>query len=314
MSDKPKLLPEGMLRRWPAMLVWVAAIAFTNFGAIDLASSTAFFALIAVAIVLVIVLLWGPRTRPSRNAFWFLVHIILLAGLIALATTRPLLGFVAALPVALFWIHDSPASPSTMLLWGFTLAMLQPDFWSTAEPEHAWDILLAAVLIIAAAQMERNRLAARQYTQAGPVFSLIRLAAVAGLSFLFIAGREGLRAVNVFTYLGIDASGFGGKLTMIGFIAISLSIAIALFRVRPDKPPKLAVASASRPQEPIDFDSPSTRKKIDEVTKPGQRLAQSTKQRAERAAKTARAAGAKTKAKAPKRNSGPAQPGELDFD
>ncbi len=314
MSEKRRFLPDGMLRRWPSMLVWITAVSFSSFGALELASSTAFFAIVAVLISLGIVALWGARTRPSKNAFWFLVHILLIAGLIAFATTRPLLGFVAALPVALFWLHDSPASPSTMMLWGFILAMLQPDFWSQAEPEHAWDVLLVAVLVIAAAQIERNRLAARQYTQAGPVFSLIRLAAVAGLSFLFIAGREGLRAVNAFTYLGIDASGLGGKLTMIGFIAISLAAAVALFRVRPEKPPKLAVASASKPRQAIDFDSPSTRKKIDEVTKPGQRLAQSTKQRAERAAKTARAAGVRTKAKAPKKSSGPAQPGELDFD
>ncbi len=304
---KTKLLPEGMVRRWMVMIVWIAAASLTSFGAIELASSTAFFALVAVLMVLGLYAMWGPRTRPTKNAFWFLVHIVLIAGLIAFATTRPMLGLVAALPVALFWIHDAPASPSAMLGWGFLLILLQPDFWIAAEPEAAWDVLLASVLVIGAAQMERNRLAARQYTQAGPLFSLIRLAAVAGLSFLFVAGREGLRAVNAFTYIGIDASGISGKLTLIGFVAISLAVAVVLFRVRPEKPPRLTVASASRPRKAIDFEG-STKDKVDAVTDPGKRMAADVKRRAKRTPAPAKPAGR------PASRDGPAAPGELDFD
>lgn len=298
--DKPKLLPKGMLQRWLTMILWVISAGLTTLSSPEFQTTTILFALVGVAIVLGIYVMWGPRTRPTKNAFWFLVHIILLAAFIAFAAARPLLGAVAAIPVALLWIHDSPASPTAMLVWGVLLVLYQPDYWPSAGPEDAWNVILAVIVIIAAAQFERNRLAARQFTQSGLVFSFVRLALVFGFSVLFVAAREGLRVVNAFTYIGIDASGASGKITMLGFIFVSIATALMLFRVRPEKPPKLAVTSASE-RKKIDFDAKPDAKKaareVDRLTKPGGREER-----------------AQVQAKAAKKEKKAAQPGELDFD
>lgn len=347
MTKRRKLLPAGMAYRVTTMAIWLIAAGSTSFGAPEMSASIVVFGALGVGLGLFFFLLWGPRTRPGKNAFWFLVHVVLVGAVIALGTTRPLLGFVTAIPVALLWIHDSPASPTAMLSWGMILVLWQPSLWVGAEAEISWDVVVATLLMIAAAQFERNRLAGRQYTQAGVIFSFIRLGLVAGITMLFVAGREGLRAVNAFTYLGIDASGIGGKLTMLSFIIISLAVALALFRVRPEKAPNLIVADAA-PRRPVgrlaeasavgpgglDFDAAPARvaKRVDDVTSSTKRMERAAIANREAAAakrpaganqrvpaasasktSTAKPA-AKPKQAAPKAKQAASKPGELDFD
>lgn len=318
------LLPEGMLRRWPTMLVWTLASGLTTFQSPEFASTTILFAIGGVALALAIVALWGLRTRPKRNAFWILVHILLLAAVAVLADARPLMGAAAALPVALLWIHDSPASPTAMLSWGFILILWQPDFWEEADAEAAWNVALAAVVMIGAAQMERNRLARRQFAPPSGIWSVLRLGLVALLSLLMIAGREGLQAVGVFTYLGIDPSGTAGKITMLGIVAFSLAIALALWRVRPEKPPKPVVEerqvvrggreTADPHTARIDFDDipEDLPEKVDEATGRRPRPPPSRSKPASLA--KSKPAPARKATKRPKKDDGPAKPGELDFD
>ncbi len=300
------LWPKGMLKRWPTIIIWFVALSFTTFDAPEYAATMVVFALAGAGLAIGLYLLWGPRTRPTKNAFWGLVHVLLIGGIIAFAGFRPVLGAIAALSVTLLWLHDSPSSPSSMLTWGVLLVLWQPEYWGVAEPDVAWDIVLAVILLIGAAQFERNRLASKQYTQAGIIFSLLRLIAVFGLSVLFVAGREGLRAVNAFTYIGVDASGTAGKVTMLGFVIVSLAIALLLFRVRPEKPPQLAVTSASQSRR-VDFDAPEkVAKKVDKATHVSTRVAKAAEANRHTAARTGRQPKPKPKQAA--------RPGELDFD
>ncbi len=303
-----KIWPKGMLGRWPTMTIWLVALSFTTFDAPEFAATMVAFALVGVGLALGLYLLWGKRTRPAKNAFWFLVHVVLVGGLIAMSGFRPVLGALAAFPVALLWLHDSPASPSSMLTWGVLLVLWQPEYWSHAEAEVSWDIVVAVILMIGASQFERNRLAARQHTQAGIIFSLARLGAVFVLSLMIVAGREGLRAVNAFTYIGIDASGTAGKLTMLGFVAVSIALAMMLFRVRPEKPRQLSVTSASAPRTRLDFDEAPEKvaRKVDKATHVSTRVAKAADANRQRAARTASKPAAKAKVAA--------KPGELDFD
>ncbi len=306
--SQPRLLPKGMLKRLPTILIWLMALSFTTFEAPEYAATMVAFALAGVGFALLLYLLWGARTRPVKNAFWVLVHVVLIGGLIAMSGYRPVLGALAAFPVALLWLHDSPASPSAMLTWGVFLVLWQPEFWAVAEAPVSWDIVVAVILLIGAAQFERNRLAAKQYTQAGVIFSLWRLLAVFLLSLLFVAGREGLRAVNAFTYIGIDASGTAGKLTMLGFVAAMIALAILLFRVRPEKPPQLAVTSASKARPRVDFDQSPEKvaRKVDKATHVSTRVEKAVEANRQRAARTGQAP--------PRKPKQAAKPGELDFD
>lgn len=326
------VLPSQMLRRWPPMLLWLAGAGYTTFNAPELMATTVVTALMGVGVTLAVYALWGPRTRPRKNAFWFLVHVLLIGAVIVLVGSRPILGAVAAIPVALLWLHDAPASPTAMLVWGVALVLWQPDLWSGAEADIAWTVMMATVLFIAAAQFERNRLAARQFTQAGVVFSLLRILAVTAISMLFIAGRDALRAVNVFTYIGVDASGVSGKIAMLSIIAACIAVAAALFRVRPEKAPRPAVTTARRqvaaggPVDPragpIDFDEPSGKTTQRAADRTVERHRSAGPARGGAAAGSGRGKPAKpapparpAKPAAPARSgSGPARPGELDFD
>ena len=164
-ADKPRRLPEGMGKRLGTMLWFTIALGFTGFGNTTELALMPFFAWIAVFVAMAMVALWGDRTRPRVNGFWILLGILWFA--LAVLPIRPYLGFVATLPVALSWLHDSPASPSVMLTWGLWATVWQ-DFavWDAAGADTAFYVVLAMVLVIGAAQSERERLARRQYAAA----------------------------------------------------------------------------------------------------------------------------------------------------
>ena len=137
-------LPAGMGRRLLSMLWFTAALGLTGFGDVTELVAMPFYGWLGVAVALLMFIMWRERTRPKVNGFWILLGIVW--SVLVILPIRPYLGLVVTLPVALLWIHDSPATPSAMLTWGL-LATLFQDFevWDAAGAETAVFVLLATV-------------------------------------------------------------------------------------------------------------------------------------------------------------------------
>ncbi len=227
-----KRIPKRMVPRLWTMFLFTLGLAFTGFGNFEELVFGPFMGWVGALIGLGMYALWQGRTRPVPNGFWILLGILWFA--LAVMPIRPYHGLVVTIPVALFWLHDAPASPSAMLTWGM-VATLAQDFevWENAGADQAFHVVVAMVLFIAAAQAERQRLAKAQYAPTGRMWMYARLGAVFLWALTMVAAREALRAVNFFTYLGFDLRGFAGKVTMLLLILASLAAAAMLFRTRP---------------------------------------------------------------------------------
>ena len=230
---KAKGLPPGMLRRLGTMFWFTLALGFTGFGNATELATMPLFGWLGVGLAMGMFLLWRDRTRPRVNGFWILLGIIWFA--FVLIPIRPYLGLVATLPVALLWLHDSPATPTAMLTWGLVATIDQdPAVWELATVDTAFYVILAMVFVIGAAQAERERLAT-QYAPTSKVWMVARLATLLAWSLTLLAARDSLTAINLFTYLGFDLSGVAGKVTVLMVMLFALAAAAMLFRVRPVK-------------------------------------------------------------------------------
>ncbi|MGB1585718.1 MAG: hypothetical protein ACPHID_01565 [Thermoplasmatota archaeon] len=302
---KEKGLPPGMLRRLGTMFWFTLALGFTGFGNATELITMPGFGWIGVAIAMGMFLLWRDRTRPRANGFWILMGIIWFA--FVLIPIRPYLGIVAALPVALLWLHDSPATPSAMLTWGLVAVLAQdPVVWELADVDTAFYVILAMTFVIGAAQSERERLAT-QYAPTSRVWMLARLAALLMWSLTLLAARDNLTAINLFTYLGFDLSGVAGKATVLLLMLLALASAALLFRVRPVKqvdpfaqPRDKQGRRVARELKEADFDAAPKREK---------------RQKSTPTAPDANVRPSPATPKAPKpKPAGALKPGEIDFD
>jgi len=231
---RTRALPKGMGQRLWTMFWFTLALGFTGFGNMVELAYMPLFGWAGVAVAMLMYALWRDRTRPRPNGFWILLSILWFA--LAILPIRPYLGFVAAVPVALLWLHDSPVTPSAMLTWGLVATLMQDfDLWAQADADTAFYVVLAMVLFLGAAQTERSRLARRSYAPTGRLWMTIRLAVILLFSLMLVAGREALRAVNFFTYLGFDLRDLEGKVTVLMVLLASLAVAALLFRQRPYK-------------------------------------------------------------------------------
>ena len=225
------------------MFWFTLALGFTGFGNATELATMPLFGWLGVGIAMVMFLLWRDRTRPRVNGFWILLGIIWFA--FVLIPIRPYLGLVATLPVALLWLHDSPATPSAMLTWGLIATIDQdPAVWDVADVDTAFYVILAMIFVIGAAQLERERLAT-QYAPTSRIWMAARLAALLAWSLALLGARESLTAINLFTYLGFDLSGVAGKVTVLMLMLFALAAAALLFRVRPVK----AVDPTAQPRD-----------------------------------------------------------------
>lgn len=301
---KEKGLPPGMLRRLGTMFWFTLALGFTGFGNATELITMPGFGWIGVALAMGTFLLWRDRTRPRANGFWILMGIIWFA--FVLIPIRPYLGLVAALPVALLWLHDSPATPSAMLTWGLVAVLAQdPAVWEVADVDTAFYVVLAMTFVIGAAQSERERLAT-QYAPTSRIWMMARLAALLAWSLTLLGARENLTAINLFTYLGFDLSGVAGKATVLLLMLLALASATLLFRVRPVKqvdpyaqPRDKKGRRVARELKETDFDAPAPAK-----SKPAKQVP----------AKAAKATKPEPVRPEPKPKPGALKPGEIDFD
>lgn len=302
-------LPEGMGRRLWTMLWFTIALGFTGFGNITELAYMPAMAWLGVAVAMGMYALWRDRTRPRSSGFWILMAILFSAAMIM--PIRPFTGAVAALPVALLWLHDSPATPSAMVTWGMFAVLFQDlEVWNIADADTAFYVVLAMILILGAAQAERERLAVRRYAPTSRMWMFARLGAILVWSLTIVAGREAIQAISLFTYLGFDLTGQEGKITILFLLLGSLAAAALLFRRRPHKyvdpyeQPRNEKGGRVAKQTSIDFDEP-------------ERVQAATSPKANRA--PAKAAPVRTtKPSKPKPSKatprGALKPGEIDFD
>ncbi len=285
-----------MSGRIPSFLMWAAGLGFAGLGdANDLVYIPA-AAWLGAALALLMYVLWGERTRPKPNGFWILLGIVWTAGF--LVPFQPMHGLVAGTAVALLWLHDAPGSPSAMLSWGLFVLIWQgdPSVWRDAGMDQAFYVAIGMTLVVFGAQLERERLARRRYARIGYTWNTVRISIVAIITLVLLAGRETLGAASLFSALGIDISGIGGKVAMIGVLLASLGVAAALFRVRPTKVRVKAV--------PV-------RQSFDDKTPTRAAVAPANAAVAKKVAQVTGEKPVKREKAAPE---GPLQPGEIDFD
>lgn len=288
------LMPPRMSRRLPSFTLWAAGLGFAGLGTADGLLYIPAGAWLGALLALLLYILWGERTRPKPNGFWFLLGILWTAGM--LVPLQPVHGLIAGTAVALLWLHDAPGTPSAMLGWGLFVLIWQgdPNVWSDTGENEAFFVAMGMTLVVFGAQLERERLARRRYARIGYTWNTVRIAIVALITLVMLAGRETLQAASLFALLGLDITGLGGRVAMISVLLVSLGVAAALFRVRPTK------IRVKAPPVRASFDQTSTR--------PGPKP---TAVQEAAAQKAARLTG---EAPAPRSSKGPLQPGEIDFD
>lgn len=285
--------PAGMMKRLPSFLAWAAGLGFAGLGDANGLVTIPAGAWLGALLALLLFVLWGERTRPKPNGFWFLVGIVWTAGM--LVPYQPFHAVVAGTAVALLWLHDAPGAPSAMLGWGLFVLVWQgdPNVWTGTGEDEAFYVAMGMTMVVFGAQLERERLARRRYARIGYGWNTVRIVVVALVTLVMLAGRESLRAASLFAALGLDVSGVGGRVAMIAVLLVSLAVAAALFRVRPArvrvKAPRVSFDAGPRPTAVRD----------------------ALERKAEATGKAA--APAAPARKRPAAN-GPLAPGEIDFD
>lgn len=286
--------PPKMAGRVPSFLVWAAGLGFAGLGDANGLVYIPAGAWLGALLAILLYVLWGERTRPRPNGLWFLLGIVWTAGM--LVPSQPVHALIAGTAVALLWLHDAPGAPSAMLGWGLFVLVWQgdPNVWADTGESEAFFVAMGMTLVVFGAQLERERLARRRYARIGYAWNTVRIAVVALVTLLMLAGRETLQAASLFSALGIDVTGVGGRIAMIAVLVASLAVAAALFRVRP----ATVRVQASR----VSFDGGGPRPSA---------VRDALERKAE--GRTAPASAVPPR-KTQGRDKGPLAPGEIDFD
>ncbi len=173
---------------------------------------------------------WKQRTRPQNTAGWWLVGLLVTVGLVAT-------GFVAvaaALVVGFALAHDMQMTPSVMIAGGVLAQVLQFDFdWAfEATNDTAWWVATGGFLAVAAATVERDRLAWGDGRPVALAWTGVRVGFVGLWTIVIIAYREQLQAGRVFAWFGASPTGFEGQVLLLAILLTSLVVAGFLFRTR----------------------------------------------------------------------------------
>ncbi len=286
-----------MRHRVPSFLAWSLGLGLAGLGDGDLLVYNPAGAWGGALLALLLFVLWGERTRPKPNGLWVLLGIVWAAGF--LVPSQPAHAFVAGTAVALLWLHDAPGAPSAMLGWGLFALVWQgdPSIWQDAGEDQAFYVATGMTLVVLGAQLERERLARQRYAPVGFTWNTARISVVAVVTLVLLAGRETLGAASLFAALGLDITGTGGKVAMLGVLLVSLGVAATLFRVRP------ARVRVKTPSKAL-FDAPA----------PARGGGGRSEEQAEVAERVAKVTGTTPAPKQREGGKGPMQPGEIDFD
>lgn len=217
--------------------VFAIAMAGTRLGW-DTESANAIGAvLLGFAVPILVVLLWGERTRPKGNLAWTILTLLVIAAFIASGNAGfnvlLLRMFPLGLYVGFYLLHDHPLTPTMMLSAVVLSCLFQGDIDWNVDPEgRAWGAAIAVTLACAAALLERERLQGLTGTQTAWTWTAIRLGFVALWSLLMLTFKEELQPAELFAAFGADPRGEEGRWFLVAILLVCLAIVALLFRSR----------------------------------------------------------------------------------
>lgn len=201
--------------------------------------------------------LWGERSRPKATPLWLLGGPILLLVLFFL-DVLPVFGDMAAgrlvlplmLLVGVFLMHDLSLTPSLLLTAGVLGTLVQGMIrdevnWSAMDIEEAWLIAFVTLLTIAAALLERERLARRQGQVTAWTWTGVRFGLIAGWTWVALFLRKQLQFGYLFRGFGADPATEEGRIVLLAVIMACLLLAAFVFRARKGKATAAEAAAAS---------------------------------------------------------------------
>jgi hypothetical protein len=183
---------------------------------------------------------WGERTRPKNSLLWYVAGVAAV-GLGALGGGGFAFPYALGLLVGLFLVHDMRLTPSLMLAAGLGAALWQPTKrWPSATESDAWWVALTMLFTLAAAVVERDRLARRQGPPVPPAWTAIRLGFLTIWTVGVVSAKKELQVGRLFAYFGADPTGMGGKILLLGIVVACLVAAGLLFRTKAPRQPSAA--------------------------------------------------------------------------
>lgn len=193
-------------------------------------NATFLYALIGLVAPAGLALVWKQRTRPRNDAVWWLLGLLVTVGLAATGYV----AVAAALAVGFALAHDMQMTPSVMIAGGVLAQVLQFDFeWaSDATADTAWWVALGSFAAVAAALVERDRLAWRDGQPVALAWTGVRVGFVGLWTVVVVAFREQMQAGRVFAWFGASPTGFEGQVLLLAILLTSLVVAGFLFRQR----------------------------------------------------------------------------------
>lgn len=218
-------------------LVFAIAMAGTRLGW-DGNSLTAIGAVVlGFSVPILVVLLWGERTRPKGNIAWTILTLLVIAAFITSSNAgfnvMLLRMFPLGLYVGFYLLHDHPLTPTMMLSAVVLSCLFQGDIdWNVNPEGRAWGGAMAVTLGAAAAILERERLHTLVGTQTPWTWTGIRLGFIALWSLLILTFKEELQPAEIFAQIGADPRGEEGRWFLVAILLVCLAIVALLFRTR----------------------------------------------------------------------------------
>lgn len=175
--------------------------------------------------------IWGPRTRPTSNAWWWIIA----GGSVLASFFLPALVAigVAGCAVTLFLMHDHPSGPGALLVIG-TLALLwhPPSDWSTASGPNAWWVGLGSCTLVVSALVERERLATGTTGATPAAWTMFRASWVFAWTVTVLLLRESLPLGELARSAGLDVAGNMGRTALVASLVLAIASTGLLLRGR----------------------------------------------------------------------------------
>jgi hypothetical protein len=195
-------------------------------------------ALLGLGVPLLLVSLWGERTRPKFNLVWTIVTFLLVAGFVVGGEGSPpammLRAACIAIFVGFFLLNDHPLTPSIMvsavLLGG---VVLRNDIeWELEGEGRAWFLAISVLLGVLSALLERERLQALNGVPTPWPWTVIRASFITLWTMLILMFQKQIQIGQLFASIGADPRGEDGRWFLFALILICLALAAILFRTR----------------------------------------------------------------------------------
>lgn len=237
--------------RWLAPLLragtafpFLLGMALTNLGWNSQLTLRLWSALGGLVLVAALARIWGERTRPKNTWGWGFLGLGWLAFMVYGAFAGPAdagataaFAFGAGLLVGAALSHDLGVTPSLMVSM-VTLSTLSEynRLAASANEGMAWWVGLAVLIGLAAAVLERERLALREGNATPWSGIAFRLGFVTAWTVLVLTFRKQLQTGQLFAWLGADPTTTEGQLFFIALALAAILAAALFFRTGRSKP------------------------------------------------------------------------------